>query len=65
MGREISREDIWPKPSRWNAEKRYQIVKEALSQKEPLAKTAKHIGLTIPPKVRTSDASQRTSSRPS
>jgi hypothetical protein len=24
------------KPSRWNAEKRYQIVKEALSQKEPL-----------------------------
>ena len=24
------------KPSRWNAEKRYQIVKEALSQKEPM-----------------------------
>jgi hypothetical protein len=25
------------KPSRWNGEKRYQIVKEALSQKEPIA----------------------------
>ena len=24
------------KPSRWTAEKRYQIVKEALSQKEPM-----------------------------
>jgi hypothetical protein len=24
------------KLSRWNAEKRYQIVKEALSQKEPM-----------------------------
>lgn len=29
------------KPSRWNAEKRYQIVKEALSQKEPLEQIAR------------------------
>jgi len=29
------------KPSRWNAEKRYQIVKEALSQKEPLGQIAR------------------------
>ena len=28
------------KPSRWNAEKRYQIVKEALSQKEPMGQIA-------------------------
>ena len=26
------------KPSRWTAEKRYQIVKEALGQKEPVGK---------------------------
>ena len=31
------------KPSRWNAEKRYQIVKEALSQKEPVGQiTRRH-----------------------
>jgi transposase-like protein len=29
------------KPSRWTAEKRYQIVKEALSQKEPLVQVAR------------------------
>ena len=29
------------KPSRWNAEKRYQIVKEALSQKEPMGQIAR------------------------
>jgi transposase len=29
------------KPSRWTAEKRYQIVKEALSQKEPLGEIAR------------------------
>lgn len=29
------------KPSRWNAEKRYQIVKEALSQKEPIGRIAR------------------------
>lgn len=29
------------KPSRWTAEKRYQIVKEALSQKEPLGQIAR------------------------
>jgi transposase InsO family protein len=29
------------KPSRWTAEKRYQIVKEALSQKEPLEQLAR------------------------
>lgn len=29
------------KPSRWNAEKRYQIVKEALSQKEPVGQIAR------------------------
>ena len=29
------------KPSRWTAEKRYQIVKEALSQKEPMAQIAR------------------------
>jgi transposase len=29
------------KPSRWTAEKRYQIVKEALSQKEPLVQIAR------------------------
>jgi transposase len=29
------------KPSRWNAEKRYQIVKEALSQKEPIGQIAR------------------------
>ncbi|MBM4264859.1 MAG: transposase [Deltaproteobacteria bacterium] len=29
------------KPSRWSAEKRYQIVKEALSQKEPLGQIAR------------------------
>ena len=29
------------KPSRWAAEKRYQIVKEALSQKEPLVQVAR------------------------
>jgi transposase len=29
------------KPSRWTAEKRYQIVKEALSQKEPLGQLAR------------------------
>jgi len=28
------------KPSRWNAEKRYQIVKEALGQKEPMGQIA-------------------------
>ena len=28
------------KPSRWTAEKRYQIVKEALSQKEPIGQIA-------------------------
>ena len=29
------------KPNRWTAEKRYQIVKEALSQKEPLGQIAR------------------------
>jgi transposase-like protein len=29
------------KPSRWTAEKRYQIVKEALSQKEPVGQIAR------------------------
>jgi len=29
------------KPSRWNAEKRYQIVREALSQKEPVGQIAR------------------------
>jgi len=29
------------KPSRWSAEKRYQIVKEALSQKEPIGQIAR------------------------
>jgi transposase len=29
------------KPSRWTAEKRYQIVKKALSQKEPMAQIAR------------------------
>jgi transposase-like protein len=29
------------KPSRWDAEKRYQIVKEALSQKEPVGQIAR------------------------
>lgn len=29
------------KPSRWTAEKRYQIVKEALSQKEPMGQIAR------------------------
>ena len=29
------------KPSRWNAEKRYQIVKEAFSQKEPVGQIAR------------------------
>jgi transposase-like protein len=29
------------KPSRWNGEKRYQIVKEALSQKEPVGQIAR------------------------
>ena len=29
------------KPSRWTAEKRYQIVKEALSQKEPVGHIAR------------------------
>ena len=29
------------KPSRWSAEKRYQIVKEALSQKEPVGQIAR------------------------
>ena len=29
------------KPSRWTAEKRYQIVKEAVSQKEPMAQIAR------------------------
>jgi hypothetical protein len=31
-----SREEKMAEPSRWTAEKRYQIVKEALSQKEPM-----------------------------
>jgi transposase-like protein len=29
------------KPSRWNAEKRYQIVKDMLSQKEPIGQIAR------------------------
>jgi transposase-like protein len=29
------------KPSRWTAEKRYEIVKEALSQKEPIGQIAR------------------------
>jgi transposase len=29
------------KPSRWSAEKRYEIVKEALSQKEPIGQIAR------------------------
>jgi len=29
------------KPSRWTAEKRYQIVKEALSQKESMGQIAR------------------------
>jgi transposase len=29
------------KPSRWTADKRYQIVKEALSQKEPIGQIAR------------------------
>jgi transposase-like protein len=36
-----SREDKMAKPSRWTAEKRYQIVKEALSQKEPIGQIAR------------------------
>jgi transposase len=36
-----SREDKMAKPSRWTAEKRYQIVKEALSQKEPMGQIAR------------------------
>jgi transposase-like protein len=36
-----SREDEMAKPSRWTADKRYQIVKEALSQKEPMAQIAR------------------------
>src|SRR5438445_13619978 len=34
-------EEKMAKPSRWTAEKRYQIVKEALSQKEPMAQIAR------------------------
>jgi hypothetical protein len=34
------------KPSRWNAEKRYQIVKEALSQKEPMGQELQAQGRT-------------------
>ena len=34
-------EEQMAKPSRWNAEKRYQIVKEALSQKEPMGQIAR------------------------
>jgi transposase-like protein len=41
MGWETSREDDMAKPSRWTAEKRYQIVKEALSQKEPVGQIAR------------------------
>jgi transposase-like protein len=41
MGWGTSREDKMAKPSRWTAEKRYQIVKEALSQKEPMAQIAR------------------------
>ena len=29
------------KPSRWSAEKRYQIVREALGQKEPIGQIAR------------------------
>ena len=36
-----SREEQMAKPSRWTAEKRYQIVKEALSQKEPVGQIAR------------------------
>jgi hypothetical protein len=36
-----SREEKMAKPSRWTAEKRYQIVKEALSQKEPIGQIAR------------------------
>jgi transposase len=38
---ETSGEDKMAKPSRWTAEKRYQIVKEALSQKEPMGQIAR------------------------
>ena len=41
MGGEIRREEEMAKPSRWSAEKRYQIVKEALSQKEPVGQIAR------------------------
>jgi transposase len=41
MSWETSREDKTAKPSRWTAEKRYQIVKEALSQKEPIGQIAR------------------------
>ncbi len=34
------------KPSRWTEEKRYQIVKEALSQKEPVGQIARRPRLT-------------------
>jgi hypothetical protein len=33
------------KPSRWTAEKRYQIVKEALSQREPMATSPGELGI--------------------
>jgi transposase-like protein len=33
--------------SRWNAEKRYQIVKEALSQKEPMGQIAIRLGAKV------------------
>jgi transposase-like protein len=36
-----SREEKMAKPSRWTAEKRYQIVKEALSQKELIGQIAR------------------------
>jgi transposase len=38
---ETSRGGQMAKPSRWTAEKRYQIVKEALSQKEPMGQIAR------------------------
>jgi transposase-like protein len=40
-GWETSQEEEMAKPRRWNGEKRYQIVKEALSQKEPMGQVAR------------------------
>jgi len=60
MGWGNRREDKMTKPNRWTAEKRYEIVKEALSQKEPIGQTSsrmscyrvlKHEGLIQPKRL--------------